>query len=232
MAIVRTRAILLRSYPFGESSEIAVLFTEKYGKVRLAARGTKRLKSRIRITPYTLFEVVFYLNERKDVYNLREVYLIKTYDHSTDIEFQQKVSRVLNLIDAHLEEGPGGESLFNLLARFLDTLDQHCCSEALVLSFVLKFLHLTGHSPLLNRCVMCGSGKDLLFFSPSRGGVVCKLCAGKVQNDLINFNEGIRKTLEFLLLRNFDAVSGIKINEQVVSRILREYIEYHLGVTL
>ncbi len=231
MAIVKSRAILLKSYPFGESSEIAVLFTEKFGKIKLAARGTKRLKSRVRITPYTLFEVVFYMNPGKEIYNLREVHLLKTFQHSTDIEFQERVSKALNLIDAHLEEGPGSEPFFNLFVQFMDTLDKECSGDRLVLSFILKFLHLTGHSPILDRCVVCGAENDLIFFSPSEGGTVCSSCASRLQNGLLGFNEGIRKSLQFLLYKSFEAVAGIKLDLPAISRILREYVEFHLGAT-
>ncbi len=231
MAIVRTRAILLKSYPFGESSELAVLFTEKYGKIKLAARGAKRLKSRIRITPYTVFEVVFYMNPKKEVYNLREIHLLKTFNHSTDVKFQETVSKALGMIDAYLAEGPGSEAFFHLLLGFLEALDRECAGDSLVLSFVIKFLHLTGHSPVLDRCVVCHSETGLIYFSPSEGGTVCASCASRIQNGLIKFNEGIRKSLEFLLYRDFKAVSGIKLDQPEISKILREYVEFHLGAT-
>ena len=43
MAPVKSRAIVLRSYRLRETSRVVVCYTRDYGKVRLVAKGVRKL---------------------------------------------------------------------------------------------------------------------------------------------------------------------------------------------
>ena len=233
MAIVRTKAILLKNYPFGESSEIAILLTEKLGKVKIAVKGARRLKSstRAKIIPYAISDLVIYVHPEKDVYNIKEAHLIKVFERATDMEFQKIVSAVLNIVDNYVHEGPGGERIFHLLQNFLEILDTSENGKVLQFSFILKFLKMMGLSPILRRCVFCGREEELGFFSATIGGVVCSNCAKEIDSP-IRINEGLRKALIFLEEKDFEQVAKFATDRERVEKILKEYLEYHLGVTI
>ena len=233
MAIVRTKAILLKNYPFGESSEIAILLTEKLGKVKIAVKGSRRLKSstRAKIIPYAISDLVIYVHPKKEVYNIKEAHLIKVFKRATDMEFQKIVSGVLNIIDNYVYEGPGGERIFRLLQNFLEILDVSKNGKVLQFSFILKFLKIIGLSPILRRCVVCGREEELGFFSATFGGVLCSNCAKELDSHIV-INEGFRKALIFLEEKDFEHVSRFRTDMEKIGRVLKEYLEYHLGVTI
>ncbi len=236
MAIVRTRAILLKSYPFGESSEIAILFTEAIGKIRVSVKGARRMKSamRAKILPFSISDVVVYVHPKKEVYNIKEAHVLKIFNRARDVKFQKTVSNVLNIIDSYVEEGPEGRKIFELLISFLEVLDgAEKRDDVLKLSFILKFLKLVGHSPVLDRCVRCGTPHGLHYFSPEIGGTLCINCAGIVEDQqVIRINNGIRKTLIFVRDRPLSTVQNLSVNEGMIEKLIREYLEYHLGVTI
>lgn len=236
MAIVRTKAILLRNYPFGESSEVAILFTDAIGKIRVSVKGARRMKStmRAKILPFSISDVVVYVHPKKEIYNIKEAHILKIFDRARDIKFQRTVSDVLNIIDSYVEEGPGGRKIFELLMNFLEALDSAENREAVLkFSFIFKFLKLVGHSPLLDRCVKCGTSHGLYYFSPEIGGTICKNCAQTLDDQqLIKINDGIRKVLIFIRDKPLSAVHNLSVNEGPIEKLLREYLEYHLGVTI
>ena len=42
MALVKSRGVVLRTYKLGETSKVVVCYTERYGKVRLVAKGARK----------------------------------------------------------------------------------------------------------------------------------------------------------------------------------------------
>jgi DNA repair protein RecO (recombination protein O) len=73
---------------------------------------------------------------------------------------------------------------FQALTRFLDLLDELRPSverpglDALVLSFQLKLLWLSGYLPHLTSCADCGEqAQPLVGYSAQAGGAVCRACA-------------------------------------------------------
>jgi len=236
MAIVRTKAILLRNYPFGESSEVAVLFTDALGKIRVSVKGARKMKSqmRARILPFSVSDVVVYVHPRKEIYNIKEAQLVKIFNRARDVQFQKTVSDVLNIVDSYVEEGPGGRKIFELLMNFLEILDKSDGRETVLkFSFILKFLEYVGHSPFLEKCLKCGRPSELDYFSPELGGTICKNCAvSQNEHYLIRINDGIRKTLLFMRDKPMTSVLNLSLNEGSIQRLIREYLEYHLGVSI
>ncbi|MEE3195064.1 MAG: DNA repair protein RecO [Candidatus Poribacteria bacterium] len=48
MAVQKTEAIVIRSYPLSDSSKILTFYTKEFGKVRAVAKGAKHTKSKFR----------------------------------------------------------------------------------------------------------------------------------------------------------------------------------------
>ena len=58
-SIQRTKAVVLNSFPFGESDKQLLLLTEKYGMIRVRAQGIRKEKSKLKqsIQEYSFCEV-------------------------------------------------------------------------------------------------------------------------------------------------------------------------------
>ena len=127
---------------------------------------------------------------------------------------------------------------FLALTRFLDALDERepqpgkrPALDALVLSFQLKLLWLSGFLPHLGSCVECGSDGELVAFLPSAGGAVCAACD---RGGIGLSPEGRRAVLELLGAPIADALEleiGDRAARDVLAVVTSSY-EHHGGFRL
>jgi DNA repair protein RecO (recombination protein O) len=64
MAIVSTEAFVLRSYRLAENDKIVVLFTRDHGKLRLVAKGARKMKSRFGASLEVLTRLKIFYHEK------------------------------------------------------------------------------------------------------------------------------------------------------------------------
>ena len=74
---VRTRGLVLRKIPYGESSWILSLFTYHLGKLKLLVKGAKRPKSRF-VSTFETFHVVEVVVGAKETREIQHVYEART----------------------------------------------------------------------------------------------------------------------------------------------------------
>ena len=120
--IVNTPAIVLKSFPYGESSLIARCFSEKNGKVSLIIKGAKRIKS----SKASYFQPLNYIDI---IYNhklSRELHVISKVSYkkywSKILEDLYKVSlaiSILEITDKTLSDNDPHPSLFSVLKEVL-----------------------------------------------------------------------------------------------------------------
>ena len=120
--IVNTPAIVLKSFPYGESSLIARCFSEKNGKVSLIIKGARRIKS----SKGSYFQPLNYIDI---IYNYklnRELHVISKVSYkeywSKILEDLYKVSlaiSILELTDKTLSDNDPHPSLFLVLKEVL-----------------------------------------------------------------------------------------------------------------
>jgi len=86
------------------------------------------------------------------------------------------------LITSLFEEHDPHPELYNRLKEVLENLGTTKTEEAFLLYF-LDLLREAGYPPEFNACTECGQvaiQQERVFFSPSRGGVVCRACEATV----------------------------------------------------
>ena len=81
MALRKTEAIVLRSRHLGETSKILILFTERFGKLAVVAKGARRPKSRFgaSLDLFARSSVVLYLKENRDLGLVTESTLVEGF---------------------------------------------------------------------------------------------------------------------------------------------------------
>ena len=70
--IVKTRGIVLRSRRMGETSRMATLYTEDFGKLTVTAKGARRIKSKFGSALELMAEVqaVCYIRDTRNLQTL------------------------------------------------------------------------------------------------------------------------------------------------------------------
>lgn len=146
-----TEAIILSRTDFGEADRIITLLTPQYGKLRLMAKGVRRVKSKLAggIELFSISSITF-VKGRGDIGTLVSTRLKKHYGHIVeDLDRTMLGYELIKQLNKATEDEPEPE-YFALLHEAFDALDDFSVSTSLVrLWFSAQLLRLAGHSPNL-----------------------------------------------------------------------------------
>ena len=120
--IVNTPAIVLKSFPYGESSLIARCFSEKNGKVSLIIKGARKIKSSKAsyFQPLNYIDIIYNYKLNRELHVISKVSYKKYW--SKILEDLYKVSlaiSILELTDKTLSDNDPHPSLFLVLKEVL-----------------------------------------------------------------------------------------------------------------
>lgn len=183
MPLVRTPALILHGFRYGETSRILRLLTPEYGVRSLLAKGAQRPKSRFGalLEPFTEGEALFNLREGRDLLTLSGFSLIRS---------RQNLGRDLGaftggalLSELALRSGTEepNPALYHALTTALDEIGTPTRADAAgtALAHLWKIIAMLGYQPELEACIQCG--RPLESMEPSRfditaGGIACLAC--------------------------------------------------------
>ena len=233
--IVRTDAVVLRSFDYGETSKIVTLLTRQHGVIGAMAKGARRPKSTFGSTlqPGSYIQAVYYYKPGRGLQTLKETSHLQRFPRlTTDLERVTLALRVLEITRALLDEGDPHPLALEALARTLTFLDvaEDRLANALPW-FQLKLATLLGFAPDLHR--------EELDALPDDGGVLM-LESGAVRPD----TDGLRAfTASRAALRAFavfaradlETVGRMALSADVrgeVDAMVDLYLRVHTGDTL
>jgi DNA repair protein RecO (recombination protein O) len=234
MKLVRVRGIVIRHYPFRESSDVIVFYSRSLGKVKFLARGRRRPSSQLGapLELFTLSEVVMYIKEGRDLQTVKEAKLIASLPELTkDYIRYIYASAVCEFVDRTLAESDGSRALFDLTWSGIELMagDPEENLPVLFDSYLLKALSILGHRPTLRSCVTCRSRTGLTHFSPERGGVVCSSCAS-ADPTARPLDGGTLEVLKALIERPFPRVRRMRYGDGRLRGLILEFARIHTGV--
>jgi DNA repair protein RecO (recombination protein O) len=182
MAAEKALALVVRGTDWSETSRIATLWTREFGKVRVLAKGGRRLKSN--------FEVAL------DLLTVCSIVLLRKSSGGLDLLTEARVVERFPRLRADLNALYAGYYIAELLADWTQDYDPHPvlfdeARSALgelgtpagttgprLARFELVLLRELGYQPVLEACAVCGAGltDQGLAFSAAQGGVLCLAC--------------------------------------------------------
>lgn len=146
-----TKGIILSRTNFGEADRIISLLTPEYGKLRLMAKGVRKVKSKLAggIELFSVSDITF-LQGRHDVGTLVSTRLITHYGNIVkDIQRVQLGYELIKMLDKTTEDQPEPE-YFTLLQNAFAALDDPAVLPELIRAwFLAQLLKLAGHGPNL-----------------------------------------------------------------------------------
>ena len=238
---VKTEAVVLRSFRFGEADRILHVYTADRGRIGAIAKGVRKTKSRFgaRLEPFSHVELMLHQGSGE----LRTVTGVSFVDaHRPAREDPYRLSVGLVGAEAMLRlfvEEERNERAFEALTRYLAAVDEipagmrgRAALDPLALAFQLKLLWLSGYVPHLESCVECEGTDGLVGYLPRAGGAVCKACAP--DETVFLSPEGFRGMLALIWSPLADA-HGLALGERALRDTLAVIVasyEFHGGFRL
>ncbi|HJZ93717.1 MAG TPA: DNA repair protein RecO [Gemmataceae bacterium] len=175
--------IVVRTTDWSETSRIATIWTRELGKVRVLAKGGRRLKSN--------FEVAL------DLLTVCSIVLLRKSSGGLDLLTEARVEErfaglrkdlralyagyyVAELLGDGTQDYDPHPALFEFSLDTLRKLSAGGDVPGLISAYELGWLGELGLRPVLDRCAVCQTVElpaERLAFSPIAGGVVCPACA-------------------------------------------------------
>jgi len=184
VAPVGTPAILLRAYPYGETSRILRFHTETHGLLSVMARGArgKTGKGGLTLATFASGELTAYVRPHRDLHTMKDFACTRLRSRlGNDVLRFAGASAVAELVVGHAEQ-EANPPVFQGLKDSLDTLEDapaHLVPAA-CLSGLWRIVSAFGFTPVLDACTQCGRAlapDDVGRFDLAAGGMLCPSCA-------------------------------------------------------
>lgn len=228
MKHLKTTGIILSRIDYGEADRILTVLTPDHGKLRLLARGVRKVKSKLAggIELFSTSDITF-IQGRGEMGTLISTRLIKHYGHIIDdIDRVQLGYELIKTLNRATEDHPEQE-YFELLDQAFAALDDKAIDLSLIrVWFEARLLRTAGHSPNLRtdtEGVKLEAGRKYDF---DHEAMAFKL------NDDGKYNPGDIKTLRLLFSTNspehINNVQGIapalKNTELLIRTMSRDFL--------
>ncbi|HEV7454132.1 MAG TPA: DNA repair protein RecO [Candidatus Saccharimonadales bacterium] len=146
-----TRAIILSRTDYGEADRILTVLTPEYGKLRLMAKGVRRVKSKLAggIELFSVSEITF-IRGKSELGTLASTRLISHYGHIVQ-DLQRTMTGYDLIKQLHkLTEDEAEADYFDLLHRAFEALDDADIPlPVITFWFAAQVLRFGGHTPNL-----------------------------------------------------------------------------------
>jgi DNA repair protein RecO (recombination protein O) len=178
-----TQGIILTRLNYGEADRIITVLTPDHGKVRMIARGVRKIKSKL-AGGIELFSVshLTLVKGRGELQTLTASRLSKHYNHIVeDLDRTMIGYELIRQLNKATEEVPEAD-YFHLLQTALESLDDVAIKADLVAQwFSMQLLRLSGQSPnlktdILGRALQADVSYDfnfesMAFYESSQGSL-------------------------------------------------------------
>jgi DNA repair protein RecO (recombination protein O) len=216
----KTRGIVLHYIKYGDTSIIAYIYTEVFGRQSFIVNGVRRKKSRIRLNqfqPLSVLELDVYYKPSRDIQRIKELknYLLLHTIHNNIIKSSIALF-VAEILYKTLREIEPNKPLFDFIYDSIQILDLKTTGiENYHLVFLLLLSKYLGISPVDE------TQKSIEFTITDRSAMK----KSDMSISLI-FTAEEKSAMTQLHEYSFKNLEKIKINNNTRSRLLEKFIEY------
>ncbi len=227
--ILRTDAVVLRAFRYGETSLIVTLFSRDRGKISVLAKGARVPKSRFGATlqPLSMIQAVYSHKPTRTLQTLRETSHVLRFRHlHDDLNRLTAGLRMVELVQALMQEEEVHRDVFHLLVESLQALDGTAGRPELALFyFEVRLAALLGYAPQFTRESIEALTDDggVLFFADGRvdgqAGAVGRRAS---RHALRAFAVVARAELHHVLRMKLDDETAAE-----AGRLVEDYLRFH-----
>lgn len=238
MPLITTRAVVLQTYRYSDTSKILRLMTREHGPRSVVARGALRPRSRFGglLEPFAEGTATLYVKENRDLHTLSAFELRKERQAlGSDL---QRFAGASVLCEVVLRLAPEHRDvrLYSSLVEGLDALlaVPREAVPATALRQIWHLVRLLGFAPDLEGCVRCGRpippDREAIFDLPA-GGLRCSRCGAEDGPRPTSAQAGPRLSPgELAALRSLAGGLAVPSRlEGAQGRFLADFIRQHLA---
>ena len=230
-------ALVLKVYNFSEADRIAVLFTNKLGKIRGLAKGVRKSKSRLSavLDLLSLAKIQVYSKKNQsDFLIVTQGQLLNSFSKiKADLKTLGQAARWLELVDNLISERQELLGIFNLLVSALTLLENGLDVDKVGIWFEINLLSQLGYKPNFSTCQVCGIHTQETNYSLENNDITCKACKNNNNNILISQVHQI--ILEKMLRMKPSLMLKLTLHDQQIhdlKKLLAAIFNYHIGKDL
>lgn len=230
----RTKAIVFKRVDRGESDQLFTLYTKKFGKINVFAKGVRKIFSKLKpsIDLFQFIEIEFVRGKANNtLIGVNSVDKFeKIHQNLSKLSTAQVISAVLDELITDKEKE---NNLWDFILHTFQDLDGENFTTTSIKVFYYWFLwklfSLLGYKPELYRCAR---GSETLkprelHFNSEEGGVICSECFGLVGG--LDSSAEIIKMLRVLVENDWPRASKLKIDKEQLrslDQISEDYLSY------
>ena len=228
MPTYRDEVVILRTHKLGEADRILTLLSRRHGKVRAVAKGVRRTSSRFgsRLEPFMVADVQLYKGRSLDVVQQAESLGSYGADIAAHYERYTAAHAMVEAAD-RLNEAEATPQQYLLLVGGLRSLARgDHDSRAILDSYLLRAMALSGWAPALDGCARCGAPGPHTGFVAQLGGSICDDCApagsARIRPEAL-------QQLRSLMAGEWDVVdAAAPATNAAASGLVAAYAQWHL----
>lgn len=232
MKIQEVEGIVLGETNYSESSKILNVLTKEYGLIGIMSKGSRNMKSKLRGVSRKLVYGTFHIYYKEN--GLSTLIGVDVKNSFNEIlKDLTKISYASYIVDLTLQvvKQNDEEDIYELLKQVLLKMEENLSPSILTNILEIKLLNYLGVSPMLDGCSICGSTKDIITLSSTRGGYVCRNCYT---------DEGIVSDKVIKLIRMFYYVDIASITKldissdtlKEINQFIEDYYDRYTGIYL
>ncbi len=231
----KSKAIIIKTMPWHESSKIITLYAREWGLVDVIARGVMRRNNPFggKLEILNLAEIVISDKSSRSLQILTDIALLNSFMKMRgEMDRLPYALAMSELIDQIFEERQGDPTFFDFCVQILSQMETASNPELVFWYFLLKLSSYLGFKPNLDQCKNCGKESTIssAYFSPENGAIFCEDCASGAGMTIRLSKEA------FNFLRNLQNFPHRKISEMKIphklqfdfNALLLNYLNLHL----
>lgn len=230
----RVEAIVLRHVDWGEADRILTLYTRERGKLRVVAKGARRIKSRKagHLEPFT--RVALQLAKSHTMPIVTQAETAEAYLPLRDDLVKTAIaSTVVELLDRFTyEDESENPSIYRLLSETLQRIANLPDAWVAARYYEIHLLDFLGYRPQLVTCANCGEEIRPVaqYFSVVQGGALCPRCGAGLPGARPISMEAL-KILRHLQRSTYSEAQRVRPGPEVraeVEAVIQVYVTYLL----
>ncbi len=215
----KTLGVVIKTENIKEKDKLLSVLTPDDGVIKVLVYGAQKSIKSIKAPLYSEGMLSLYRKRDGDLYTLKDADIIALHEYiSEDLD---RIAAAALFSELIMKSRYSDASLYRLYTEAIDYLES-VSYRKVVVSFIMKFLELSGLAGDFRTCPSCGKAykdDEVLGFSPSLATAVCANC-DTMEGGMI-LPPSARRYLERVLSIPFADALSLRLSDEQLFRIYR-----------